>query len=148
VKHGMTDTGAHRSWLAMRERCNYEKNIGYENYGGRGIKVCARWETFENFYADMGDRPDGMTLDRINPEGDYEPGNCRWLTKKEQNRNRRDNVKYPFDGKQRTITEIAELVGVAESTLRARMTRYGYSVQEAVSIPVRNGGAAVGRRQA
>ena len=87
--HGMTHTGVYRSWFAMRDRCEDPKAVSYKWYGGRGIKVCDAWQDFLTFYRDMGDRPDGMTLDRINPDGNYEPGNCRWATAKEQAANKR-----------------------------------------------------------
>lgn len=73
----------------MRARCNNPNTNGYANYGGRGISVCPVWQTFANFLADMGVRPDGMTLDRVDSDGDYEPGNCRWATASQQRRNRR-----------------------------------------------------------
>jgi hypothetical protein len=82
-------TGAYKSWMAMRKRCLSTTAINYANYGGRGIKVCQRWDSFENFLADMGPRPEGLTLERINNEGDYEPSNCKWATYKEQGANRR-----------------------------------------------------------
>lgn len=91
--HGCARRGAHspafKSWRAMMRRCQDEKFIVFENYGGRGIKVCERWQSFENFLADMGERPDACSIDRIDPDGDYEPGNCRWATRFEQNRNQR-----------------------------------------------------------
>lgn len=79
----------YNSWYNMKARCSNPKATGYENYGGRGITVCKRWLEFENFLADMGERPDGLTLDRKNNEGNYEPSNCRWATRIEQNNNTR-----------------------------------------------------------
>ena len=84
----MHDTLLYKVWSAILQRCNNPKSTGYKYYGGRGIKVCDRWLIFENFHKDMGDRPDGMTIDRINNDGDYKPSNCRWITHKENCNNR------------------------------------------------------------
>lgn len=92
-----------RTYASMLDRCTYDKNISYPNYGGRGITICARWlESFENFLVDMGERPEDKTLDRINPDGNYEPNNCRWATNAEQAANKRPHtvwnkgLKMPF----------------------------------------------------
>ena len=88
-KHGFYGTPTNRVWSGARNRCSNPNNKDYANYGGRGIKMCERWNNFENFLADMGEKPAHKSLDRINNDGDYEPGNCRWATCSEQNSNQR-----------------------------------------------------------
>ena len=99
-KHGMFNTPTWRSWFGMVARCKYPNLPYWKNYGGRGIKVCKRWEKFVNFLADMGVRPEGKTLDRKNNNGNYCRRNCRWATWEEQNNNRRlfdrKNEKHPL----------------------------------------------------
>lgn len=89
IKHGRHNTLLYKVWTSMLERCNNPKSTPYKYYGGRGIKVCDRWSKFENFLEDMGERPEGKTLDRINNDGNYEKSNCRWVTHKENCNNRR-----------------------------------------------------------
>lgn len=89
--HGMKGTPTYKAWKSMRQRCKNKNDPHYPDYGGRGITVCERWESFENFLADMGERPsDDLSIDRINNDGNYEPGNCRWTDRFTQARNRRN----------------------------------------------------------
>lgn len=90
--HSMSKSREYSSWMSMRRRCYYEKAPNYHRYGGRGIKVCGKWlDSFESFYRDMGNRPVHSSLDRVDNNGDYEPGNCKWSTAKEQSANK--NIK-------------------------------------------------------
>jgi hypothetical protein len=95
-KHGMCTTKVYAVWRAMKARCQRPSAQGYANYGGRGIRVCERWQEFDGFYADMGDCPPGLSLERINNDGNYEPSNCKWAAKHEQTANRR-NIKCSYE---------------------------------------------------
>lgn len=121
TKHGKTRSGAWKSWAAMRRRCDNPKNKDFKHYGGRGIKVCERWRDFENFYADMGDRPEGMTIERDRVNEDYEPGNCRWATQREQCLNRRNTRRIEFNGKAMSVREWAAELGVSLATMKQRL---------------------------
>jgi hypothetical protein len=108
-------------WRGMRERCSYPGHIRYHRYGGRGIKVCDRWrEDFWAFVDDMSPRPEGTTIDRIDNDGDYEPGNCRWATTGEQRRNARRVVMVTHRGKTQCVDDWAAEIGVHRTTLRSR----------------------------
>jgi hypothetical protein len=133
--HGATGTVEHRIWSSMKQRCENPSIPGYENYGGRGIKVCARWRySLENFIADMGKRPSARhSIDRIDTNGNYEPGNCRWATTKQQARNRRSNRVLEYEGKRATLTDFALEYGISKITLRDRLNR-GWSIDRALTV--------------
>lgn len=128
-----------RIWLNMLARCYDPKNDSFANYGGRGIRVCERWRaSFEDFLRDLGPRLPGMTLDRKDPDGNYEPGNCRWATVETQNRNRGGfNVVVEAFGERRLLIEWSEQRGIPYQTLYARLNRHGWSAERALSTPVR-----------
>jgi hypothetical protein len=119
------------SWTAMHSRCSNTRREKYERYGGRGISVCDRWGEFEKFLADMGERPSGMTLDRIDVDGNYEPDNCRWATPSEQARNKSTNRFVEINGSRMILEDAAQMHGMLQSTLHKRLAR-GMSIEEAV----------------
>jgi hypothetical protein len=117
----------------MKARCFYQTNKAYKNYGGRGITVCSEWlSSFETFYSDMGERPKGTSLDRIDNSKGYSKENCRWATIKQQQRNQRSNRLEFYKGKLRCIAEIAEILGVHQNKLHGRL-RYGWTLERAIS---------------
>lgn len=120
----------------MIERCTKPTKDGFENYGGRGIRVCERWSSsFSNFIADMGDPPTkAHSIDRINNSGNYEPGNCRWASREDQGRNKRNNKKIEINGVSRCLAEWSEVGKVHEQTIRNRILR-GWSWEKAVFTP-------------
>ena len=136
--HGKSRTNIYFCWCSMKSRCMNPNNSKYRNYGGRGIRVCQAWSTFEGFYADMGDPPsDKHTIDRIDNDGDYNPANCRWATWSQQARNRRSNNMLTYDGKTMCVTDWADKFRLSCSTLQSRII-LGWSVERAITQPVRN----------
>ena len=124
TKHGMDGTPIYRAWTSMRDRCNNPNNYAYAQYGGRGIKVCERWEeSFMNFYNDMGERPKGLSLDRIDVNGNYCKENCRWATAKEQQENRRISIFVLIDGDKLTPSQYANTVGLTLSGANKKIRR-------------------------
>lgn len=137
LKHGMASTGIYKIWVSMIQRCETPGSSGFEQYGGRGIAVCERWHTFENFYADMGDRPAGRSIDRKDNDQGYEPNNCRWATRVEQARNTSLNAIVSLHGSHMTMAELAERTGINCNTLTYRIRKMGLSVEDAVGLPIR-----------
>ena len=132
-KHGMSFSKEYNSWRAMLDRCENKNYREYIEWGGRGVKVCERWHDFENFYNDMGKRPNGMTLDRIDNNGNYEPSNCRWATAKVQGNNRRSNTLITYNGETRTLQQWADKVGIKANTIHNRIANLGWEIGEALS---------------
>lgn len=124
-------------WIGMLHRCANPKRYGYYRYGGRGIRVCERWQaSFEDFLADMGPRPSpDHSIDRIDNDGHYEPGNCRWATDAEQRRNRSDNRVLCFRGESRCLTDWAAKLGLTDSTIQYRLDVMRWSVDRALTEP-------------
>jgi hypothetical protein len=136
-KHGHV-TKTYATWQRMIRRCCSQKDKRWKDYGGRGISVCDRWaDSFENFLKDMGEAPDGHSIDRIDNNGNYEPSNCRWATNKEQTRNKRTNVLITYQGRTQCVAAWAEEWGINRATLGDRL-KAGWSVDKAfASVPIR-----------
>lgn len=133
--HRGTGTTEHNIWATMKARVLNPNHIGYERYGGRGITICDEWMVFENFLRDMGHRPPGMTLERINNDGPYSASNCKWATPTEQARNRTNNTFLEVDGVSRTIAEWGEVSGIRSSVICNRLFM-GWNPKRCVTEPV------------
>jgi hypothetical protein len=131
--HNKTTSRTYKTWSKMRSRCSNPSDIEYPRYGARGITVCERWmSSFEAFVADMGERPEGMTLDRVDSNGNYDPQNCRWATPKQQARNKRNNVIITIDGISKTAVEWSEHPKAAKDKLIYQRLKNGWNAKEAV----------------
>jgi len=129
--HGEIHSKEYRTWRTMRGRCFNPNTAGYKNYGERGITVCVRWRnSFNNFLSDMRRCPKGLTIERIDNNGNYELGNCQWATAKQQARNRRDNRHINHGGRTKLLIEWAEELGINYSTLQSYIYR-GHTMEEA-----------------
>lgn len=135
MQHGMSHLHVYAVWQAMLQRCENPNAQSYENYGARGISVCEKWHKFEGFFADMGNRPSGYSLDRIDNDGDYCKENCRWAVTKQQANNQRRNRCIDFNGERLTLSEWADRTGLGWSTIRNRLDQYGWSVEKALTTP-------------
>lgn len=136
--HGLADSPTMTSWTEMKRRCYATHRREYLNYGARGIRVCEEWRnSFAAFVRDMGERPAGHTIERIDNQGNYEPGNCRWATRTEQERNKRSNARYVFFGVEMTVTEAAKKYNFKPSTVFNRINTLGWTPDRAVTRRVR-----------
>ena len=139
-KHGEGNVGQttpeYKTWVALRSRCLSNTNRSYPQYGGRGITVCARWNSYENFLHDMGRKPSPRhSIDRIDNNGNYEPSNCKWSTKKEQASNRRNSHFVLVNNKKMTVSEFARSMKINPQTLEARLKK-GWTVERIMNTPV------------
>jgi len=125
-------------WCDMRSRCNSPKDPAYSRYGGRGITVCERWSSFENFIADMGDRPAGYQLERVNNDLGYSPDNCTWATREAQCRNRRSNIKVTINGETLCLLDWCKKVSLPYARVRARIKKLNWSPERALGLQSRS----------
>lgn len=153
-KHGHCPTGekpspTYRCWINMNSRCKYPKHGSYKYCGARGIRVCERWSDFASFLADMGERPSlKHSIDRINNNGNYEPGNCRWATRAEQHRNMRQTVNITIDGVTMCATDWAIAKGMSPATVLSRIYLLKWDPVMAVTTPLQLNQWAEGKRRA
>ena len=129
--HGLSRSRIYDTWSNMKSRCQNPNNVAYKYYGGRGIAVCERWQRFENFIADMGFPDDDQEIDRIDNDGNYEPGNCRWATRRQQQNHRRVNKYIEYRGHTRTVSEWARIMNIHRNTLDKRLAT-GVPIPEAL----------------
>jgi hypothetical protein len=139
-------------WSAMNQRCSCPELPGYRNYGGRGLRVCERWRTFEFFFEDMGERPKGLSIERIDNERGYDcghcedcrernaPPNCRWATMREQSRNKRTNTYVVYKGERCLLVDLAARHGISAGVIRGRL-RLGWTLHRSLTQPVTPGGS-------
>ena len=134
--HAIRRTATYIAWRSMRARCLKPSHKSWPDYGGRGIKICDSWLKFENFLADMGEKPAGMQLDRVDNNGNYEPSNCRWATPMQNCNNRRSSHFIEFRGERRSVSQWARATGIPRDTLSFRLEN-GWSITDALTIPVK-----------
>lgn len=124
-RHGLSKTKNWNIWQSMLQRCNNSNNKDYYNYGARNVKVCEEWNEYINFYnwSIQNGYDEGLSIDRVDPNGNYEPSNCRWITNKMQQNNKRNNIHIIYEGTSLTLTELAEKTGIKRDTLEMRYIR-------------------------
>lgn len=136
--HGQCFTRTYKSWESMKSRCDSPRYGCYPRYGGRGITYDERWKIFENFLSDMGERPEGTSLDRIDSNGNYTNENCRWASYKTQAINRRSTLFFERDGIRDTLTGWCRRLGLSTKTIYDRILKYGLTKEEAIFMKPRS----------
>jgi hypothetical protein len=134
--HGLSNHRIYNVWRGMHTRCNDESAISYPNYGAKGIKVCKEWEDFEVFIRDMGVPEDGLQLDRIDGDGEYSKENCRWVTPKENARNKKSTRKFYLDGAEYTLRELCDKYNINRVCVNKRL-HMGWDLLTALTTPSR-----------
>lgn len=140
--HGHARKGAwtkvYRTWYSIRQRCNNPNTVGWKYYGGKGVRVCARWDSFEAFLADMGEPPTSKhSIDRIKNELGYSPENCKWATKLEQDNNRTSNVLITYGGRTQNVKQWSDELSIKYATLYRRLVTESWEPGRAFFTPVR-----------
>ncbi len=128
-KHGWFGTPIHKTWDGMIQRCNNPKNKDYKNWGARGITVCKRWLDFQNFLGDVGDKPAGLSLGRIDNNKGYSKKNCRWETQTEQHNNKRNNVFYRMGGFSMTLPQWARHFNLTRDKMKSVLEQFGERIK-------------------
>lgn len=138
IEHGVGSV-LYNKWGSMKTRCYYPKSKDYKNYGGRGIKICDEWLNYDNFrnWSISTGYQEGLTIDRIDNDRNYEPSNCKWITMKEQQRNKRNNRIITYNGKSLTLVEWGEIYNINPDRIGARL-KNGWSVEDALSTEVKS----------
>lgn len=139
LSHGMSNSKLYKVWVAMKRRCENKADSGYHNYGGRGIAVCEEWKndfvSFCKWAMDNGYK-EGLTIDRINNDGNYSPENCRWATRKEQASNLRKTIFLEYCGERYSLSQWGDITGYGSHAIYDRVFIRGWAVEDALSIPV------------
>lgn len=138
--HGLTKTSEYKIWRQLRQRCYEANDKAYKDYGGRGIKVCERWSKFSNFLSDMGEKPQGHYIDRLDNDGDYSPDNCKWVTSKESANNRRTNILIERAGVTKTLAQWCDELGLKYDSIWTRIHKLHWDYERAFLTSVRKRG--------
>ncbi len=134
TSHGLSKTKTYKIWSGIQTRCLNPNSSGYPKYGAKGVTICERWNDYENFLADMGECPDGMSIDRINNDLGYSPENCRWVDMKTQQNNRTNNNVITINGETKTFSQWADISPVSRNTIRNRINS-GWCESDAIMTP-------------